>query len=80
MMLLVASEISLCFDLFKEKTHTLLAGKPGLGKSVTAVPREQDSDNSVCAKEIENTSLTCGSRSNRNSVSSENPTPWSLRS
>ena len=58
-----------------------LAGNPGLaspeGKSVTAVPREQDSDNSQCAKELENTSLTCGSRSNRNSVSSENPTPAS---
>ena len=58
-----------------------LAGNPGLaspeGKSVTAVPRKQDSDNSRCAKELENTSLTCGSRSNRNSVSLENPTPAS---
>ena len=54
MMLHVASEISLCFGSFKEKTHTLLAGKPGF----TPVPKEQDSDNSVCAKELENTSLT----------------------
>ena len=58
-----------------------LAGKPGLasseGKSVTAVHREQDSNNYLCAKQLENTSLTCGCRSNRNSVSSENPTPAS---
>ena len=45
-----------------------LAGKPDL-----ASPEEdqQDSDNSVCAKELENTSLACGS--DRDLVSSENP-------
>ena len=47
-----------------------LAGKPDL-----ASPEEdqQDSDNSVCVKERDNTSLACGS--NRDLVSSENPTP-----
>ena len=47
-----------------------LAGKPG-----PASPEEdqQDSDNSVCIKELENTSLACGS--NRDLVSLENPTP-----
>ena len=47
-----------------------LAGKPDL-----ASPEEdqQDSDNSVCAKDLENTSLACGSNSDL--VSSENPTP-----
>ena len=47
-----------------------LAGKPDL-----ASPEEdqQDSDNSVCVKELEDTSLACGS--NRDMVSSENPTP-----
>ena len=47
-----------------------LAGKPDL-----ASPEEdqQDSDNSVCVKELENTSLSCGSNSDL--VSSENPTP-----
>ena len=34
---------------------------------------QQDSDNSACVKELENTSLACGS--NRDLVSSENPTP-----
>ena len=68
----------------KKQTRFLekkLAGKPGLaspeGKSVTAVPSEQNIDNSLCAKELENTSLTCGRRSKRNLVSSENPTPVS---
>ena len=53
--------------LFLEKKS---AGKPDL-----ASPEEvqQDSDNSVCVKELENTSLACGS--NRDLVSSENPTP-----
>ena len=47
-----------------------LAGKPDL-----ASPEEdqQDSDNSVCVKELENTSLACGS--NRDLGSLENPTP-----
>ena len=47
-----------------------LAGKPDL-----ASPEEdqQDLDNSVCVKELENTSLSCGSNSDL--VSSENPTP-----
>ena len=52
-----------------------LAGKPDLaspeGKRVTAVPSEQDSDNSLCAKELENTSLSYGRRYNRNLVPSE---------
>ena len=66
------------YTYFLEKK---LAGKPGEaspeGKSVTAVPSEQDTDNSLCAKELENTSLTCGRRSNSNLVSTENPTPAS---
>ena len=47
-----------------------LAGKPDL-----ASPEEdqQDSDNSVYVKELENISLACGS--NRDLVSSENTTP-----
>ena len=47
-----------------------LAGKPDL-----ALPEEdqQDSDSSECVKELENTSLACCS--NRDLVSSENPTP-----
>ena len=47
-----------------------LAGKPDL-----ASPEEdqQDSENSVCVKELENTSLACGS--NTDLVSSENPIP-----
>ena len=47
-----------------------LAGKPDL-----ALPEEdqQDSDNSVCVKELENTSLSCGNNSDL--VSPENPTP-----
>ena len=47
-----------------------LAGKPDL-----ASPEEdqQDSDNSVCVKKLENISLACGS--NRDLVCSENPTP-----
>ena len=47
-----------------------LAGKPDL-----ASPEEdqQDSDNSVRVKELENTSLACGS--NRDLVCLENPTP-----
>ena len=48
-----------------------LAGKPDL-----ASPEEdqQDTDiNPVCVKELENTSLACGS--NRDLVSSENPAP-----
>ena len=47
-----------------------LAGKPDL-----ASPEEdqQDLNNSVCVKELENTSLACGS--SRDLASSENPTP-----
>ena len=47
-----------------------LAGKPDL-----ASPEEdqQDLDNSVCVKELENTRFACGS--NRDLVLSENPTP-----
>ena len=47
-----------------------LAGKPDLASSEED---QQDSNNSVCAKELENTSLACGSNSDL--VSSENPTP-----
>ena len=47
-----------------------LAGKPDL---VSPEEDQQDSDNSVCVKELENTSLAYGS--NRGWVSSENPTP-----
>ena len=48
-----------------------LAGKPDL-----ALPEEDQQDkyiNPVCVKELENTSLACGS--NRDLVSSENPAP-----
>ena len=52
-------------------------GKPDLAspedKGITAVPCEQDSVNSLCVKELENTSLACGS-SSRDLTSSENPT------
>ena len=55
----------------KRHAHFLekkLAGKPDL-----ASPEDQqDSDNSVSVKELENTSLICGS--NRDLVSSESPT------
>ena len=47
-----------------------LAGKPDL---TSPEEDQQDSDNSVCVKELENTSLSCGS--NRDLVSLENPTP-----
>ena len=47
-----------------------LAGKPDLA---SPEKDQQDLDNSVCVKELENTSLACGS--NRDLVSSENPTP-----
>ena len=52
---------------FQEKK---LAGKPDL-----ASPEEdqQDLNNSVCVKKLEETSLACGS--NRDLVSSQNPTP-----
>ena len=57
------------------KRHARFLEKKLAGKSDLASPEEdqQDSDNSVCAKELENTSLACGS--NRDLVSSENPTP-----
>ena len=56
-----------------------LAGKPNLpspeDKRISTVPtREQDSDNSLCAKNLENTSTkSCGSSGDP--VSLENPTP-----
>ena len=56
------------------KRHTRFLEKKLAGKPDLASPEEdqQDSDiNSVCVKELENTSLTCGS--NRDRVSSENP-------
>ena len=54
------------------KIHPRFLEKKLSGK---ALPEEdqQDSDNSVCVKELGNTSLACGS--NRDLVSSENPTP-----
>ena len=57
------------------KRHTRFLEKKLAGKPDLASPEEdqKDSDNSVCVKELENTSLACGS--NRDLVSSENPTP-----
>ena len=57
------------------KRHTWFLEKKLAGKPDLASPEEnqQDPDNSVCVKELENTSLACGS--NRDLVSSENPTP-----
>ena len=57
------------------KRHTRFLEKKLAGKPDLASPEEeqQDSDNSVCVKELENTGLACGS--NRDLVSSENPTP-----
>ena len=57
--------------------ETKSSGKPDLAspedKGITAVPCEQDPVNSSCVKELENTSLACGS-SSRDPTSSENPT------
>ena len=55
------------------KRRARFLGKKLAGNSDLASPEEdqQDSDNSVCAKELENTSLACGS----NSDLVENPTP-----
>ena len=55
------------------KRHTRFLEKKLAGKPDLASPEEdqQDSDNSVCVKELENTSLSCGSNSDL--VSSENP-------
>ena len=49
-----------------------LAEKPDL-----ASPEEdqQDSDNSVCGKELENTSLSCGSNSDLGSPENQTPSP-----
>ena len=57
------------------KRHARFLEKKLAGKTDLASPEEdqQDSDNSVCVKELENTSLSCGSNSDL--VSSENPTP-----
>ena len=57
------------------KGHARFLEKKLSGKPDLALPEEdqQDSDNSVCVKELENTSLSCGSNSDL--VSSENPTP-----
>ena len=57
------------------KGHARLREKKLAGKPDLASPEEdqQDSDNSVCVKELENTSLSCGS--NSDPVSMENPTP-----
>ena len=58
-----------------KKRHPLFLEKKLAGKPDLALPEEaqQDSDNSVCVKELENTSLACDS--NRDLVSLENPTP-----
>ena len=57
------------------KRHARFLEKNLAGKLDLASPEEdqQDSDNSVCVKELENTSLSCGSDSDL--VSSENPIP-----
>ena len=57
------------------KRHTRFLEKKLAGKPYLASPEEeqQNSDNSVCVKELENTSLACGS--SMDMVSSENPTP-----
>ena len=57
------------------KRHSRFLEKKLAGKPDLASPEEdqQDSDNYVCVKELENTSLSCGSNSDL--VSSENPTP-----
>ena len=57
------------------KRHARFLEKKSAGKPDLASPEEdqQVSDNSVFVKELENTSLSCGSNSDL--VSSENPTP-----
>ena len=56
------------------KRHARFLEKKLAGKPDVASPEDQqDSDNSVCVKELENTSLACGS--NRDLVSSEYLTP-----
>ena len=67
-------------DRHKRFLEKKLAGKPDLAspedKRIAAVPTpsEQDSDNSLCEKELENTGLNpCGSSGVL--VSSKNPTP-----
>ena len=72
-------ELSLCVgDRNRRFLGKMLAGKPDLAlsedKRIAAIPipSEQDSDNSLYVKELENTGLnSCGKR---NLVSSENPT------
>ena len=56
------------------KRHARFLEKKLAGKTDLASPEEdqQDLDNSVCVKELENTSPACGST--RDLVSSENPT------
>ena len=56
------------------KRHTQFLEKKLAGKPDWASPEEdqQDSDNSLCIKELENTSLACGSK--RDLASSDNPT------
>ena len=56
------------------KRNTCFSEKKLAGKPDSASPEDQqDSDNSLCVKELENTSLVCGS--NRDLESSENSTP-----
>ena len=58
------------------KRHARFLEKNLAGKSDLASPEEdwQDSDNFVCVKELENTSLACGSNRDLGSLV-ENPTP-----
>ena len=71
------AEISAIFSRDRGLGRTLFLEKKLAGKTDLASPEEdqQDSDysDSVCVKELENTSLACGS--NRDLVSSEIPTP-----
>ena len=57
-------EISLCTGSFLEETCAPFAGKTDLASP----ENQQDANNSVFVKELENTSLVCGS--NRDPVSS----------
>ena len=55
------------------KRHAWFLEKKLAGKLDLASPEEDQQDNSVCVKELENTRLACDS--NRDLVSSKNPTP-----
>ena len=56
------------------KRHAQFLEQKLAGKPDSALPEDQqDSDNSLCVKELENKSLVCGR--NKDLESSENPTP-----